>query len=115
MNPNDPAVPPALHHLVVVRPEPPGQFTAEAVGLPEIRATCPDRDEAIKRVRLALCEWLTSGRLVAVELPPQTPQVQLSGWLDPNDPLEKEFVEFLARSRQEDLERTLREYEAEDQ
>jgi hypothetical protein len=115
MNAEDPSVPAPLHHLVVVRPEPPGQFTAEAVGLHEIRATCSDREEAIKRAQLALCDELISGRLVSVEIPRQNPLLQFSGWLDPNYPAEKEFLEIMACFRQEDLERTLREYEAEDQ
>ena len=41
------------------------------------------------------------------------PLLDFSEHLDPNDPLEKEFVEELARARQEDLEETIREDEQE--
>jgi hypothetical protein len=113
MNKPDPSVPAPLHQLVVVRPEPSGQFTAEAVGLPEIRATCSDREEAIKRVQLALCDELVAGRLVSVEIPRQNPLLQFAGWLDPNDPEEQVYMAELARLRQEDLEQTLKEYDQE--
>lgn len=106
--------PPSLQHLVVVRPEPPGQFTAEALGLPELRATCASREEAINRVRLQLCHWFASGQLVLVELDKGNPFLPNFPRIDPNDPMEKEFLEELARNRREDLERTLREYEAEE-
>ena len=37
------------------------------------------------------------------------PLLDYSGHLDPNDPVEQEFVEELARRRREDLDQTLRE------
>src|SRR5262249_43916676 len=100
--------------LVLVRPEPPGQFTAEVVGLPELRATAPSREEAIQQVRTRLGEWLASGQLVAVTVPVANPSPRLPR-IDPNDPGEQIFLEELARLRKEDLENTLREYEREDQ
>jgi hypothetical protein len=105
---------PPLQYPVVVRPVASGQYTAEAVGLPEVRATCADRTEAIHRVQLTLCEWIASGQLVQVELlqakhvPLQFPPV------NPNDPDEIAFREELERYRRQDLERTLLEYELED-
>jgi hypothetical protein len=107
--------PPNLQHLVVVRPEPSGQYTAEALGLPELRATCASREEAINRVRLQLCQWFASGQLVQVELDKENPYLQNFPRIDPNDPGEKIYLEELERFRREDLERTLREYEAEEQ
>ena len=106
--------PPNLQCLVVVRPEPPGHYTAEALGLPELRATCASREEAIHRVRLQLGHWFASGQLVSVELDTGNPFPPNFPWIDPNDPMEKEFLEELARNRREDLERTLQEYEAEE-
>jgi predicted RNase H-like HicB family nuclease len=103
-----------MHQLVKVRPEPPGQYTAHVVGLPEIQATAATREEAIQQVRHVLSEWLASGQLVSVEIPQENPLLKWFGHADPNDPLEKEYLEDLARFRQEDLERTLREYEEED-
>ncbi len=105
----------ALQYPVVVRQDSSGQFTAEAVGLPEIRATCSDRAEAIHRVRLVLCQWFAQGQLVLIELGQANPFLVGFTPIDPNDPGEKIYLEELERFRREDLERTLREYEAEDQ
>ena len=52
--------------------------------------------------------------MVALTLPPATAPLQSPGWAR-DDALEQEFLDDLARFRQEDLERTLREYEREDQ
>lgn len=100
---------PAVQYPVVVRTEPSGQFTAEAVGLPELRATCPERAEALNRVRLLLCQWYAAGQLVQVELGQANPYLPRLPPKDPNDPLEKAYLEELARYRREDLERTLEE------
>jgi hypothetical protein len=105
---------PAMHYPVVVRQDSSGQFTAEAVGLPEIRAACADRAEAIHRVRLQLCQWLASGQLVQVDIGSANPYLSGFQAIDPNDPMEKIYLEELERYRREDLERTLREYEAEE-
>jgi hypothetical protein len=55
---------------------------------------------------------LSSGQLVALPVAPTLPP-RAPGWAR-DDPLEQEFLEELARRRQEDLEQTLREYEEED-
>jgi hypothetical protein len=47
--------------------------------------------------------------LKADEVPSANPLLNFPGHLDPNDPLEKEFVEELARQRRKDLEQTMRE------
>jgi hypothetical protein len=103
----------SVAHLVLVRPEPPGELTAEVVGLPELRATAGTREEAIQQVRALLGNWLASGRLVLVDATRPNPLPQWPGHGDANDPLEKEFLEDLARFRQEDLERSLKEYDQE--
>ncbi len=100
---------------IVVRPEPPGQYTARVVGLPELGSRAATREEAVQQVRNMLTEWVASGQLVAIEVPQMHPVRSFRGWIDPNDPLEKEFLAELARQKAEDLERTLREYEQEDQ
>ena len=92
--------PPSLQHHVVVRPEPPGQYTAEALGLPELRATCPSREEAINRVRLQLCHWFASGQLVSVEIERVHPVLPNRVWLE-NDPDRDAFVEEIRRYREE--------------
>jgi hypothetical protein len=85
---------------VILRPEPPGQFTAQVVGLPEIHAVAPTREEAVGRVRAALGDWLASGRLIPVELSSENPWVELPGHTEPNDPCELIHPEGLARSRE---------------
>src|SRR5262245_10691310 len=110
MNPTLPPAASAFSSLVVVRAEPSGQYTAQAVGIPEIRVTAATREEAIQQVRATLGEWLRSGQLVSVDLPRQSSWPMLPRRVDPNDPLEQEYLEELARAKREDLERTLREY-----
>ena len=100
---------------ILVQPEPPGQFTARVVGLPELQATAATREQALQHIRNTLAEWIASGQLVALPMPPAHPLQNFSGWIDPNDPGEKVFLEELARLKAEDLERTLREYAEEDQ
>lgn len=107
--------PAASSLLIVVRPEPSGQYTAQAVGLPEIQATAATREEALRHVQATLAEWIASGQLVALPIPPAHPLRNFSGWIDPDDPGEKVFLEEMARLKSEDLERTLREYAEEDQ
>jgi hypothetical protein len=51
--------------------------------------------------------------LLTDEVGNANPLLHYRGHTDPNDPLEKEFVEELARIKREDLERTLREDELE--
>jgi hypothetical protein len=96
-------------HWVVIQPEPPGQFTAQVVGLMELRATAATREEALQQVRILLREWLASGRLVPIEVAAENPLLRFQGHLDPADPLEQQFMEELARLRREDLEHTLQE------
>jgi len=101
-------------HLVVVRPSAPGQFTAQVVGIPEIRADAPCEDEAIEKVRQLLNEWLTTARWVTVEVPIPTtghPLLEAAGHADPNDPMEQEYLEEIARYRREVDERTQRDDE----
>jgi predicted RNase H-like HicB family nuclease len=99
---------------VLVRPEPAGQFTARVVGLPELQATAATREQAVQHIRDTLDEWIASGQLVALPIPRPHPLQGFSGWIDPNNPLEQEFLQELARQKAEDLERTLQEYEQED-
>ena len=99
----------------VVRPEPPGQFTAQAVGISELHATAATREEALRQARARLREWIRAGQLVSVEVPQENPVLRWFGHADPNDPSEQAYLEELARRKAEDLERTLREYEQEDQ
>ncbi|HEV3260537.1 MAG TPA: hypothetical protein VG013_27020 [Gemmataceae bacterium] len=98
-----------LSSLVLVRPEPSGQFTAQVVGLPELRETAASREEALRRVQARLVECLASGELVAMAVPAPHPVMKWFGRANPLDPDEQAYLAELARQRQEDLERTLRE------
>ncbi len=98
--------------LVQVVQEGEGCFTAQVVGLPELQATAASREEAIEQVRALLAQRLSSGQLVVLAVAPAVPR-KAPGWAN-DDLLEQEFLEQLARRRQQDLERTLREYEQED-
>lgn len=102
-----------VSHLIQVRPEPPGQFTAQAVGLPELRATAPSRDAAVQQVRALLGQSLASGQLEVVTVAPGNPLMKWFGYANPNDPSEQAYLAELERFRREDLERTLREYDQE--
>jgi hypothetical protein len=99
--------------LVRVRQEGTGLCTAQVVGLPEIQATAATREEALAEVRRVVAGWLSSGQLVPLTLPSLPPMRKSPGWAR-GDRLEEEFLEDLARLRQEDRERTLREYEQEE-
>jgi hypothetical protein len=88
-----------------------GQFTAQIVGLPDLRATANSPEEAVQGVRKLVAEAVVSGRLAQISVP-----LPLSSTSIPeDDALEREFLDILSRARQEDLEQTLREYEREDQ
>lgn len=99
----------SVQQWIVGRPEPSGQFTVQVVGVPELRVTAATRAEAIEQIRALLADWLASGQLMSIEVPCRNPLLHFSGHLDPNDPLEQQFVEELARRHREDLEQTLRE------
>lgn len=102
-----------LTQLVLVRAEPPGQFTAQVVGLPDLRATAATRAEVISQVRTQLARWVAEGRLEVVTVAGPHPAIKYCGHVSPDDPAEKLYQEELARFRQEDLERTLAEYDQE--
>src|ERR1700752_2317802 len=96
----------AVQHLLVGKAEASGQFTAQVVGVPELHATAATRTEAVEKVRAMLSDWLASGRLMVIDVPCPNPLLHFPAHLDPNDPLEQEFVEELARRRRDDLDQT---------
>ena len=102
----------AVPYWIVVRPEAAGQFTAQAVGLPDICTTAVTREEALAAVQQLLRDLLVSGQLVAVDVQAENPLPASTG-NDPNDPHEQAYLQALARDRQEDLEQTLRELDQE--
>jgi hypothetical protein len=90
-----------------VRPDPDGRFTAEAIGMPDVRATADRRDAAVRQVEAVLNGMVGRGELV----PAGTTLARLDP-IDPDEPMEQEFLRQLELQRREDLDRTLREYEA---
>lgn len=102
-----------FRQLVVVRQDATGQFTAEALGLPEVRATDSDRTNAISRVRAELRDLVNLGRLTQVELSLESPLPDGCA-IDPNDACEEEYRRILEKFKKADLDQTLREYELED-
>jgi hypothetical protein len=99
--------------LVHIQEQAPDRYTARVVGLPEVEATAATREQAIEQVRETLLQWLASGKLVSLVLPLRPPVQKPADWAE-GDALEQEFLDDLARSREEDRERTLREDEQED-
>jgi hypothetical protein len=94
----------AMKLFIIVRPEPAGQYTAQAVGIPEIKATSSSREVAIQNVQAALLQSLASGQLVPVELPEENPLLRWYG-KDKDDPYFEEYLEEIRRFRQEADER----------
>lgn len=112
MLPPNPADNGSYTQLIRIRAEPSGQFSAEVVGLPELRATAATRPEALENVSAQLRDWLASGDLFALPLAATNPLQKWFGHFNPNDPIEQEFQAELSRLRREDVERTVQEGEA---
>jgi hypothetical protein len=105
-----------VYHLVAIRPEPLGRFTAWAVSFPEVRAVAASEQDAIDQVKQRLTEWFAKTRVVEVNVPSPpafNPLLKWAGHSNPNDPVEQMYLEELARMKKEDLENTLREYDQE--
>jgi hypothetical protein len=95
-----------MHYLVIVRPEPAGQFTAQPLGVPEIRVVSSSPEEAIAQVQQALKEWVGSVYWVPVELPPpQSGPVHEGAGHAKDDPDFEVYLEEIQRFRQDVDER----------
>ncbi len=91
-----------MEQLVVVRAEAPGRYTAQALGLPEVRGEGKTEAEAIQQVRESLATWLGSGKLVCVQVPANGTG---NPWLDyagrsANDPQFEAYLEEMRRARE---------------
>jgi hypothetical protein len=90
-----------MKHFVLVRSDAPDHFTAQAVGLPEVRAVGSTEAEAVDQVRRSLNEWLAGAKIVPVE-------VSVNGgnpWLEffgrsIDDPDFDDYVRVLEHARQ---------------
>jgi hypothetical protein len=92
------------YHPVIVRPEPPGRFTAVSVGVPEIRAEANTVEEALECVRAELAAW--PGSLYWVPLtttPPPAPAHPALAWAGhaKDDPDFDLYLEEIRRGREE--------------
>jgi hypothetical protein len=90
-----------VQQLVIVRAEGPDRFTAQAVGIPEVKEVASTEAGAISQLRRSLAAWLATAKLVRVEVP-----VNGTGnpWLDgfgrsANDPEFAAFLEELQGAR----------------
>jgi predicted RNase H-like HicB family nuclease len=57
-----------MNFPVIVRADSPDQFTAQPLGIPELKTVAQTEAEAIERASQALEQWLASARVVQVSL-----------------------------------------------
>lgn len=93
-----------MHYPVIVRTESPDQYTAQPLGMPELKVVAPTEAEAIAQVSKALDQWLTSAKIVQVAVPAVSTG---NPWLDTfgrsaTDPDFDEFLEELRQARSVD-------------
>ena len=93
-------------HPVIVRPESPGKFSAEPVGMPELRAEADNADEAVAQVQRALTQWTGS----VVQVPVRVSGAGVRGLLElaghaKDDPDFDAYLDEIRRYRQEADER----------
>lgn len=97
---------------VTIRSEGPGRFTAQAVGLPDVRASAATREGACARLQEMLSAMIAAGTLAPLELPVELAEAPKANW-DPNDAEMLEFMKILDDQAAEDLEQTLQEHDRE--
>jgi hypothetical protein len=90
---------------VIVRAESPDRFTAEPLGLPELKAAAKTEAEAIERATLAIGQWLATAKVIQVSVPvPEAGNPWLDGFgRSANDPDFGDYLEELNRSRAAEL------------
>lgn len=93
-----------MHYPVIVRAEAEDRYVARPLGLPELEAIASTEAEAIERVRQALDRWMTSAKLVEVDV---ATAVGRNPWLDTfgrsaDDPDFEELQAMLARRQVDD-------------
>jgi hypothetical protein len=99
--------------LVRIREEPEGQFTAELLGAPDIRATAATREQAIEQVRALLQEQVDLGSIAAIEIPRRNSLMEFAGmWKD--DPTFDNYLEEIRKFREEEDRREGRVWETEE-
>jgi hypothetical protein len=99
--------------LVRVREEPEGQFTAEILGAPDIRATAATREQAIEQVRTLLQQQVNLGSIASIEIPRQHPIAKRAGYAK-DDPDFDLYLEEIRKFREEEDRREGRVWETEE-
>jgi hypothetical protein len=92
-----------MEHLVAVREDGAGRYTAQALGVPDVKGQGATEAEAIEQARQALAAWLASVKVVRVQvgLPGKTG----NPWLDyfgyaKDDPDFQDYLDELKRARE---------------
>lgn len=93
-------------HWVAVHPEPPGQYTAQVVGIADLRATAGSQDEALAQVRQMLDDWLATASWVRLQAPLGEHPLQRFAGHSREDPDFDGYLEEIRRYRQEVDQRT---------
>ncbi len=90
-----------MRYPVIVESTSENEFVAEPLGRPELKVVAPTEAEALARVERALEEWLSSVKVVQLEIPVRGPG---DPWLDTfgrstDDPDFDEYLEEIERAR----------------
>jgi hypothetical protein len=83
---------------VVVRAGGQGDFTAEPIGFPELKAEAATEKEAVRKVRDSLMEFLATTKIVKVSIPEENPWLKIAGHAA-DDPDFEEYLEEIRKAR----------------
>jgi hypothetical protein len=92
-----------MHHLIAIRPEPPGRYTAYVMGLANLHATAVTEQEALEAAKQLLTDWLAPARLVQVTVrrPGICPPLSGGPGYDTNEAEHQLYLDEIRRYRQE--------------
>lgn len=90
---------------VIVRADAPGQYSAQPLGIPELKTVAKTEAQAIEQASHALAQWFASAKVVQLAIPVATTG---NPWVDAfgrsaSDPDFDEYLEQLKRARGADL------------
>jgi hypothetical protein len=86
--------------LVEVRDEPGGQVTAQILGVSDLQATAPKREQALDDLRALLRQRLDSGALVSIEVSQENPLMRWFGHAK-DDPDFEDYLQEIRKYREE--------------